>query len=231
VPFFAPVFSAFWLQATADVTSLTEIQGQMADDVQRACGVPLRLADLLLRAMALALTDCPRANRVWQGETCVELKTADVGIEVDLPAGRAVAVVRQADRLRLVDLVSRRAELTELARAGGLPPEAAGPAATSLCDLTDFAIDQCAAVLLPPRTSVLAAVRPRRRCQEFLSAEGLRQGETVWPKKVPGTFSALSLSLTADPHAVAPETAATWLARIVELIEHPFLLLCERLPR
>ncbi len=207
----------FWLQATADVTSLLEIQSQIAEEIQRVCGTPLRLADLLLRAMGLALADCPQANYVWQGETCVGLKTADVGFEVDVPGGRATPVIRQADRLRLLELVSRRAELTAAAQAGRLPSEAAGQAATSLCDLTDYPIDQYAAVLLPPRTSVLAAGRPSRRPMAFDNRLCLRQ--------------TVLLCLTADQRAMAPETAAAFLGRIVELLEHPFVLLCERLPR
>jgi pyruvate dehydrogenase E2 component (dihydrolipoamide acetyltransferase) len=207
----------FWLQATADVTSLLDVQGQAAEEVQRACGTPLRLADLLLRAMALALADCPQANCVWQDGTRVDLKTVDVGFEVETPGGRVAPVIRQADRLRLMELVSRRAELTAAARAGRLPPEAAQPAATSLCDLTEHPVDQYAAILLPPQASVLAAGRPALRPAAFENRLCLRQ--------------TLCVCLTADQRAIAPEIAAALLGRIVELIEHPFLLLCERLPR
>jgi len=56
----------FWLDATADVTSLLSVKGQIDEEVRPACGVPLRLADLLLRAMALALAEFPEANRVWR---------------------------------------------------------------------------------------------------------------------------------------------------------------------
>jgi pyruvate dehydrogenase E2 component (dihydrolipoamide acetyltransferase) len=209
--------STFWLQATADVTSLLEIQRQIAEEVQRKCGTPLRLADFVLRAMGLSLADCPQANRVWQGETCGALPTANVGFEVNLRGARLVPVIPQADRLRVLELISRRAELCTAAQAGRLPSDAAGQAATALSDLSDYSIDRYTAALRPPLTSVLAVGRPTIASALVENRSAVRQS--------------LCLTLTADQRALAPETAAAFLSRIVELLEHPFLLLCERLPR
>lgn len=207
----------FWLQASADVTSLVEIQRQIAEEVQRTCGTPLRLADFILRAMALALGDCPQANCAWQGETCVALPSANVGFEVNVPGARLVPVIPQADRLRLLELISRRAKLTAAAQAGRLPPDSAGQAAIALCDLSDYAIERYAAALATPCASVLAVGRPTTTPVPFENPSGLRQS--------------LCLTLTADQRALSPETAAAFLSRIVELLERPLLLLCERLPR
>jgi len=239
---------SFWLQATADVTSLVSIQGEVDEEVQRACGTPLRLADLLLRAMVMALADCPEANCVWRDETPVAQSTADVGFEVEVPGGRVTAVIRQADRLRLLDLVSRRAGLVKAAQAGRLPPEAAQGAATSLCDLSDYQhVDRCAATLLPPFTSILAAGRPALRPWIFGPEKGtgpfcLKGPKGASHKMDLSPFPAvpfpavcprqtLSLCLTADRRAVPPEAAAKLLGRIVEFLERPLLLLCERQPR
>lgn len=209
--------ASFWLDATADVTSLLGVKGQIDEEVRRACGVPLRLADLLLRAMALALAEFPEANRVWQGETSVALETADVGLEVETASGPLAAAIRQADRLRLFDLVSRRAERAAAAAAGRLPPEVGPGVAITLCDLSDSFIERYAAVLVPPSTSALAVGRPAIRPGAFEGRTGLRQTVT--------------LCLTADRRAVTPETAAKLLGRIVEFLERPILLLCERQPR
>ena len=205
----------FSLRAAADVTSLVEVERQAADEVQRACGEPLRFADFLLRAMGMALAECPHANRVWQGPTHTESSTADVALEAEGPGGRVDLVIRQADRLPLLELVRRRAGLTAAARAGKLPRQAGQAAAMSLCDLTEHPIDECTAVLVLPHTSALAAGRVALRPAAFENRLCLRQ--------------TLSLSLTADGRALTPETAAALLGRIVELLEHPFFLLCERL--
>ncbi len=252
----------FWLQATADVASLLSVQSQIDEDVRRACGTPLRLTDLLLRAVALALAECPEANRVWQGETLAARTAADVGFEVEVPGGQAFAVIRQADRLRLLDLVARRAELAKAALARRLPPEAAQGAAIALSDLSDFPIDQYVAAVVPPYTSVVAVGRPALWCGLPALWCGLptappdgpkvsRIGEETFGRASAGSGDprraltaprsgdprralarqTLSVCLTADRRAVAPETAAKLLGRIVEFLQSPFLLLCERQPR
>jgi pyruvate dehydrogenase E2 component (dihydrolipoamide acetyltransferase) len=203
------------LRATADVTSLIEIQKQADAEVRQSCGTPLCLADFLLRAMALALADCPQATRVWQGQTLVESATADVALEAQGPDRRVALVIRQADRISFLDLVRRRAELAAAAREGKLPRDAGGPAAMSLCDLTGHPVDECTPVLTPPHSSALAAGRVALRPAAFDNRLALRQ--------------TLALGLTADSRALSPETAAALLGRIVQLLEHPFLLLCERL--
>jgi pyruvate dehydrogenase E2 component (dihydrolipoamide acetyltransferase) len=212
---------SFSLRATADVTSLVEIERQIADEVQQACGAPLRFSDFLLRAMGMALADCPAANRVWQGQICAESAAADIALEVEGPEGRVAIVIQQAGRIPFLDLVRRRAELTAGTKKGTVPffvqshAEAGENAAISLCDFSGHPVDECTAVLAPLCTIALAAGRVAPRPAAFENRLCLRQ--------------TLVLSLTADGRALSPETAAALLGRIVELVEHPFLLLCERL--
>ncbi len=204
----------FHLRATADVTSLVLVQRQIAAEVRRLCGTPLRLGDLLLRAAALALADFPEANRVWQGETLVEPKSADVAFEVKTPGARAAPTIRRANGLHLLDLVRRRAELTAAVREGSLPREATPGAAICLCDLTEQPIDEYVAVVRLPHTMALAAGRPAPRPFVLDGRLSVRQ--------------TLHLCLSVDPRAVAPETAAGLLGRVVDVVQRPFVLFCER---
>jgi pyruvate dehydrogenase E2 component (dihydrolipoamide acetyltransferase) len=205
----------FVLRATADVTSLVEVQKQIADDVQRVCGAPLKTGDVVLRALALALADCPKANRVWRNETYASADAVGVGLVIEGSAGLASCVLDHSDGVTLLDLVRWRAEAVAAVTSGRLPAQSGAEAAASLCDLTEQAIDDCTAVLLPPQTSILAAGRVAPRPMACGNQLCLRP--------------TLCLSLTADQRAVTPQTAAALLGRIVELLEQPFLLLCERL--
>jgi hypothetical protein len=191
-----------------------------------------------------------------------------VGFEVEVPGSRAFAVIRHADRLRFLDLVSRRAELARAAQAGWLSPDMAQGAAVALSDLSDFPIDQYVAAVLPPYTSVVAVGRPAPWCglpalwcglpelwcglpTEPLGGPKVSRGheETYGrasagsgdPRRAPGDARralgdpgrghTLSVCLTANRRAMAPETAARLLGRIVEFLQSPFLLICERQPR
>jgi hypothetical protein len=207
-----------------------------------------------------------------------------VGFEVEVPGSRAFAVIRHADRLRFLDLVSRRAELARAAQAGWLSPDMAQGAAVALSDLSDFPIDQYVAAVLPPYTSVVAVGRPAPWCglpalwcglpelwcglpTEPLGGPKVSRGheetygrasagsgdprrapgdprraiESGDPRRAPGDARralgdpgrghTLSVCLTANRRAMAPETAARLLGRIVEFLQSPFLLICERQPR
>ncbi|MCR4411090.1 MAG: 2-oxo acid dehydrogenase subunit E2, partial [Thermoguttaceae bacterium] len=121
------------------------------DEVQRLCGTSLRLGDLLLRAAAMALAECPEANRVWRHGALVAPAGANVAFETATLAGRTAATIQRADRLGLVDLVRRRAELAEMSRAEPLDGDPTPGAALCVCDLSDQPVDEYVAGEAPPR--------------------------------------------------------------------------------
>jgi pyruvate dehydrogenase E2 component (dihydrolipoamide acetyltransferase) len=205
---------SFCLRAVADVTSLVLVQRQIADEVQRLCGTPLRLGDLLLRAAAIALAECPEANRVWQHSALVAPAHANVAFEPTAFAGRTAPTIQRADRLRLVDLVRRRAELAEASGMESLLEDAHSCAALCVCDLSAQPVDEYVAMLRPPHTSALGAGRAARRPYVVDGALSMRQ--------------TMRLCLSADARALAPETAAALLGRIVDGLQRPFVLCCER---
>ena len=203
----------FYLRCQADVTLLVQVRQQLIEPVLQRCGQRPSLTDFLLRAMALALADCPQANRIWQQGTIVPLPGIDVGLVVQVGDGLLVPVIQGADRLGLVELVRRRAELVAAVQAGRLPAEAFCGGATSLSNLGRHRVDQFAAIISPPQSSMLAVGRVAPRPAEFEGRLCLRQ--------------TLHLTLSADHRVMDGDPAAEFLDRIVQLLENPFPLVCE----
>jgi pyruvate dehydrogenase E2 component (dihydrolipoamide acetyltransferase) len=208
--------SCFCLRTTANVSTLVSLQGQVAEQVQKLAGTPLRLGDLVLRAMAMAVAGMPEANRIRQNGTIAQLDGANVGLSMEGAGGQTLAVLRQAEPLELIELVRRRAELTAAAQSGKLPADAAQDAALALWDLSDQPVDECVPVVAPPLSSVLAIGRLAPR--PVVIEEELSLRPTV------------VLNLAADSRVLSPETAARLLGRIVDLLERPFVLICDRPP-
>jgi len=208
--------SCFTLRAVADLTTLTSLQRQIADQVYKLCGTPLRLGDLVLRAMAVALDNQPEADRIPPSGEIAGHPGVCLGLEVQAPGGRRVlTVIDRADRLRLIELVRRRAEVEEAARSGDCPA-AGSRCLMCLWDLSDQPVDQCAPAVAPQADSVLAVGRAAPRPHVVGGQLVIRQ--TVW------------LSLSADERVMSPAPAAALLGRIVELLERPFVLICDRPP-
>ena len=205
----------FYLRREADATSLVELREKLVPVIEREVGVKLTLTDLLVCAMARTLPEFPYANCIWQHNTLVKLPSIDIGIVVGLPDGLLIPILRNADRLTLAQLARQRSDLADAARAGKLSAEAMQGGATSLSNLGAGPVDEFAAVIAPPHSSMLAAGRAAPR--PFV-VEGKLAVRTT-----------LRLCLSVDHRVMDGSPAAQWLGRIVDLLEHPKLLVGENL--
>jgi pyruvate dehydrogenase E2 component (dihydrolipoamide acetyltransferase) len=197
----------FYLRTEVDATALLELRERQLPQVEQAAGVRLTLTDLLLRAQALALRDCPSANAIWQDNQVVRLLGCDVGLVVGLDDGLLIPIVRAADAGGLAALATQRTALVEAARAGQLAAESMQGGATSLSNLGNSCVDEFAAVIAPPQSTMLAVGRAAPR--PFVAG-----GELV-------VRTTLRLCLSVDHRVMDGGAAAKFLGRIVELIETP----------
>lgn len=203
----------FYLRSEVDVTSLVELRQQNIDSFEKCCGVRPSLTDFLLRAMALALHDCPHANRIWQNDTIVQLPTVDVGLVAQVGDGLMIPVIRQADTLGLLELTRQRIKLTDAVRAGTAPADALQGGATSLTNIGRHRVDEFAAIISPPQSTMLAVGRVAERPVAIDGRICLRQ--------------TMCLTLSVDHRVMDGVPAAEFLDRIVDLLEKPFVLLCD----
>ncbi|MGA2656373.1 MAG: 2-oxo acid dehydrogenase subunit E2 [Verrucomicrobiota bacterium] len=200
----------FYLRVEADVTSLMDIRAQLAPVIEREVGVKPTLTDFLLRAMARTLIEFPFANSIWQENTIIELPAIDVGLVVGLPDGLLIPVLRKVDQLAFAQIVKLRSESAAAARAGKLSAEATQGGAISLSNLGNSRVDEFAPVIAPPQSSMLAAGRAALR--PFVTEGKLAVRHT------------LRLCLAADHRVMDGGPAAEFLGRLVDLMEHPAVL-------
>ena len=197
----------FYLRTEVDAGALVELRERLLPVVEQAAGIRITLTDLLLRAQGVALRDCPYANAIWQNDQVARLSGGDVGLVVGLDDGLLIPIVRRADARGLAALVRQRAALVEAARGGNLTAEAMQGGASSLSNLGNICVDEFAAVIAPPQSSMLAVGRVAPR--PFVV-----DGRLV-------TRSTLRLCLSVDHRVMDGGPAAKFLGRIVELLEHP----------
>ena len=131
----------------------------------------------------------------------------DVGLVVSLEDGLLVPIVRGADAGGLDALVRQRASLVEAARSGKLPAEAMQGGATSLSNLGHAGVDEFAAVIASPQSSMLAVGRAAPR--PWAVAGGLAVRPT------------LKLCLAVDHRVMDGAPAAEFLGRIAAALEKP----------
>lgn len=167
--------------------------------------------DLVVKAVAVALTRHPLLNATVADGAVRLLHEVHVGLAVALDDGLVVPVVRNADLLPLDAVAAETARLATAARSGGLGLDEMQGGTFSVTALGSGGIDFFTPVVNPPNVAILGVGR-------------IRDG-VAWDGDVAVRTKLMTLSLTIDHRAVDGTPGAAFLATVAELLESPLRLL------
>jgi pyruvate dehydrogenase E2 component (dihydrolipoamide acetyltransferase) len=201
----------FYLRCEVDATALVQLREDLLPEIEAKAGVRLTLTDLIVRAQAKALRAFPQANAIWVDDNIINFSHCDVGLVVGLPQGLIIPVLRTSDKGDLASLVKQRSSLVELARSGRLDLESLQGGATSLSNLGNSPVDEFAAVISPPQSTMLAVGRAMLR--PFVINNSLAARMTM------------KLCLSVDHRVMDGGPAAEFMGCIMRFLEHPAQLL------
>ena len=167
--------------------------------------------DLVVKAVARALTMHPRMNSVFADEEITLPGEYNIGIAVALDEGLVVPVIRNADALSLKEISLESARLAELARQGKLGLDDYAGGTFTVSSLGMYGVDSFTPILNTPQTGILGVNR-------------LFEG-TEWDGDRPVKTRKMNLSLTWDHRALDGAPAAAFLSEVKELLSSPYRLL------
>jgi pyruvate dehydrogenase E2 component (dihydrolipoamide acetyltransferase) len=174
-------------------------------------GARLTYTDLLLKLVAAALAQHPRANVSWKDGALVQHAEINVGLAVALDDGLVVPVLHRADTLSLAEIARRREDLVTRAQAGKLRPADIQGGTFTISNLGMFGVDAFNAIVNPPQAAILAVGRITDR------VVALGGQPTVQPTMV--------LTLSCDHRAIDGARGAQFIGALAELVEEPLALL------
>jgi pyruvate dehydrogenase E2 component (dihydrolipoamide acetyltransferase) len=99
----------------ADITELEAFRVSLKDDAAKR-GVKLTLLPFIMQALVAALKAFPQFNASLDGDNLVLKRYYHIGMAVDTEDGLVVPVLRDADRLKTLELAAAAADLSERAR-------------------------------------------------------------------------------------------------------------------
>ncbi|MDR7523763.1 MAG: dihydrolipoamide acetyltransferase family protein [Armatimonadota bacterium] len=193
----------FFLLRDVDATRLIAWR----EHYQKRAGAEVTYTDLLVRLVATALGAHPHLNARWNAGRIVFHEGIHIGVAVATEGGLVVPVIHDAGRLSLGEIVRRRADLVERARAGRLRPDDIQGGTFTISNLGMYGVDAFTAIINPPQASILAV--------------GRIAGRVVPVDGQPAVRPMMLLCLSCDHRVVDGARGAQFLGALVDLIEEP----------
>lgn len=164
---------------------------------------------VVAKAVCLALGRTPGLNSRWDeaaGEI-VQHNYVDLGIAAATDRGLIVPMIRDAQRLTLVELADAVRTLAEVARSGKTSPAELAGGTFSISNIGVFGVDAGTPILPPGQSGILAVGAVRRQPWEYRGEIALRQ--------------MMTLSLSFDHRLVDGAEGARFLKDVADILEEP----------
>lgn len=206
----------FYLSLDCELDALLALREQInAAAPKGADGKPaykVSVNDMVIKAMAMALTAVPDANATWTDTAMLKHKHADVGVAVSIPGGLITPVIRKAELKTLSAISNEMKDLAARAKNRKLKPEEYQGGTTAVSNLGMFGIKNFSAVINPPHATILAVGAGEKR--PVVKADGSL-----------GVATVMSVTLSTDHRAVDGALGAELLAAFKGYIERPMGML------
>jgi pyruvate dehydrogenase E2 component (dihydrolipoamide acetyltransferase) len=203
----------FYLTADCEIDKLLALREEAnAGSAKEGPGAyKLSVNDFIIKAMAIALTQVPKANASWSDEGVKLYKSADISVAVAIPNGLITPIIRHAEKKRLTEISAEMKNLAAKAKAGKLMPEDYTGGSASLSNLGMFGIKNFSAIINPPQATILAV--------------GAGEKRPVVKNDQLGMATMMSCTLAVDHRVVDGALGAELLGAIKRLIEGPAAML------
>jgi pyruvate dehydrogenase E2 component (dihydrolipoamide acetyltransferase) len=163
--------------------------------------------DMIIKAVAAALVQVPRANAGWSDEGIRLYQRADISVAVAIGEGLVTPIVRGAEGKGLRQISAEMGDLAARARDGKLTPEDYQGGTFTISNLGMYGMKQFDAVINEPQGAILAVGAGEQR-------PVVHGGELA-------VATVMSLTLSVDHRALDGAIGAEFLAALKSLIEEP----------
>ncbi|MBC8135467.1 MAG: 2-oxo acid dehydrogenase subunit E2 [Fibrella sp.] len=200
------------LHLSADMGAAMELRKTLLPPIEKKTGIRLSPTDVIVKAVAVALTEHPYMNAHIEGDTITYFDDVHIGLAVSLGEdGLIVPLIRDAHRKGLAEIAANRDDIAKRARANTLTAADIQGGTFSVSNLGNYGIEGFNPIIAPPQVGILGV-------GGIADAVVARNG-------VPAVRPMMVLSLSFDHRATDGAPAAAFLARLKEILETPSLLL------
>ena len=198
----------FYLTSEIDMTQVGQLREQM---VANGDQYKVSVNDIVIKAVAIALTRHPECNAHWMGDSIRYFSAAHIGMAVATDDGLIVPVIRDAQRKGLGQIGRDARELAKKARERKLQPAEFTGGTFSVSNLGMFGVDQFTAIINPPEAAILAV--------------GATETKPVWENGAFVPRQRMRVTLSCDHRVIDGAVGAKFLQTLRGLLEAPMMML------
>lgn len=197
----------FYLTAEFDMGRAAEMRASLAE-----IGDEFKASynDIVIRGVALALSEHPEVNAHWMGDRIRQFNRVHIGMAVAIDDGLITPVIFDADRKSLHDISGEARQLAKRARDRRLTPDEYTGSTFSVSNLGMFGIDQFTAIINPPEAGILAI--------------GAVEAKPVVIDENVEVRQRMRVTMSCDHRVIDGATGSKFLQTVRRYVEHPLLL-------
>ena len=203
--FSAPHFYVTSEIAMDDAVHLRQMFNEAVDKSEA-----ISVNDLVVKAVALALTKFPQVNASWADGRIERKRDINVGIAVGLADGLIVPVVHNADQKSLKAIAVEARQLIERAKAKKAGAQDYQGNTFTISNLGMYDVDQFTAIINPPDSAILAV-------GSIQDKPVVKDGQIVPGKR-------MRVTLSVDHRVFYGVTGAQFLQEVKRLLQSPMAL-------
>lgn len=196
----------FYLTVRCNLDPLLVLRAELNASLE-AQGIKLSVNDLLIKAMAKALTRVPDANVQFGGDVLHRFERVDISMAVAIEGGLVTPVIRDAGSMSVSAIAQTSKDLATRARDGKLAPEDYQGGTSSLSNLGMFGIHEMLPVINPPQAMILGIGAAIRQPWEV-------DGEL-------GLATVMAATASFDHRAIDGAAGAEFMSAFKSLVEKP----------
>ena len=144
-----------YLTVDVRLDALLKLRGELNASLASR-GVKLSVNDMLIKALGVALTQVPKCNVSFAGDTMLMYSRADISVAVSVPNGLITPIITDAGGKSISTVSTEMAELAAKAKDGKLQPHEYQGGTASLSNMGMMGIKQFEAVINPPQGMIMA---------------------------------------------------------------------------
>lgn len=197
----------FYLKTSIQMDALMSARKQ----INAMSDIKISINDMMIKAVALALTKHPEVNSSWMGDFIRQNHHIHIGSAIALPEGLIVPVIKYANQKTLSQIATDASQLYDKARNKKIQPQEFSGNTFTISNLGMMDIDEFTAIINPPDACILAVGK--------ITQTPIVENGSVVIRNI------LKLTLSCDHRIVDGAVGAQFLQTLKSYLENPYSLI------